>query len=149
MKKSYVLATFSTWVSTVEKELSQSVNALKSDNAGEYVRNEMKAFIQSWGIVRRLIVPGNLLILCTRRETSGYKKLVARERPFQSIKININSFSTERSLRSITFRPKELSHLSSFMNSTSQTDVQRYTCKPVIASYIVFKTLVYNTSGGS
>lgn len=44
--KNELLATCLAWVSMIEKQLSQRVKFLQSDNGGEYVGNEMKAYIE-------------------------------------------------------------------------------------------------------
>eukprot|EP00253_Pinus_taeda_P025348 PITA_25348 len=58
-KKSKTYSKFCEFKALVEKESGKKVNALSSDNGGEYILDEFKDFYKAEGIQRELIAPHN------------------------------------------------------------------------------------------
>ena len=58
-KKDEFFSKFVEFKALVEKETSQKLEALRSDNGGEYVSYTFKEFCAKEGIIRELITPHN------------------------------------------------------------------------------------------
>ena len=58
-KKSETFSKFCEFKALVEKESGKQVNALRSNNGGEYISNEFKDLCRKEGIRRELIMPHN------------------------------------------------------------------------------------------
>ena len=58
-KKDHTFSKFLEFKALVEKDTGKHVKALRSDNGGEYISNEIKKFCCNEGIKREIIAPHN------------------------------------------------------------------------------------------